>query len=264
MYVIPIYTMNGNVEKNSKKLLDPSFYTTPDNVDILKTMLAHKADPNIHHTDRDTPLHLSVIQKNSEYVSTFLAARAEPNKRNDDGTTPLHYAAITYQCKSVELLLNNKANPNLDNNSSQTPLHAALSCFVNPQIMELLLSAKTNPNLQNISGNTPLHKAVICSETPAIVKVAQLLLQYGTHTNMVNNKDYTPLQLLAHEYSKHINSLDRYSPEELPIARKMGRMLVWHHYILLPHFAKAVPREIACIIASHLALLCAQQPTIWS
>ena len=84
-----------------------------------------------------------------------------------------------------------------------------------------------------------------------MLKEAQLLLQYGAQVDIVNNNQYTPLQLLA-TY-----------PPTLRV-REMGRLFVWHHYILLPHFIKTVPREIACIIASHVALLCAEQPTIWS
>ena len=50
-----------------------------------------------------------------------------------------------------------------------------------------------------------------------------------------------------------------------PTTRKMGRLLVWYQYILLPHFIKHVPEKAhAWAIASHVALICAEQPTIWS
>ena len=238
-----------------KKLLDSYFYTTTDNVALLKTMLAHKANPNVHHTDGDTPLHLSVIQKNSEYVSILLAARAEPNKRNNDGDSPLRYAVLERQYKSIQLLLKAKAAPNLVNKAKDTPLHYTITTHVSIPTVKLLLFAKTNPNFQNISGNTLLHKAAIWSEVPEMIKAAQLLLQYGVHVDIVNNQHYTPLQLLT------------IYPPTLRV-RKMGRMLVWHH-ILLHDFAKLVPEiipetAIACVIASHLALHLAEQPTIWS
>ena len=251
MHVLHTYTMNDNQDHDRKKLLDSSFYTTTDNGELLKTMLARNIDPNIHNTDGNIPLHFAASNICPEYISILITAGANPNKINWYSCTPLHYAATAQQYESIQLLLNNKANPNLANNSSETPLHAAINYFVNPQIVELLLSSKTNPNLQNMYGNTPLHKAVIWPNVSEIVEVAQLLLQYGAQVDIVNNQHYTPLR-----------SLTTYTLT--PGIRKMGRMLVWHHYILLPHFTKVVPKEIACIIASHVALLCAEQPTIWS
>ena len=184
---------------------------------------------------------------------------------NDYGCSPVHKTIYNPGVNSLLLLLNNKADPNLVDIKNQTPLHySTMISTPNIPAVELLLSVNANPNLKDIYGDTPLHNAIRWCKVPCMAKVAQLLLQYGTHTNMVNNKDYTPSQLLAHKYSKHIDSLDRYSSEELPIARKMGRLLVWYQYILLPHFTTLMPKEIARIVASHVALLCAKQPTIWA
>ena len=100
---------------------------------------------------------------------------------------------------------------------------------------------------------------MIQEPVPELLKIVHLLLQRGADVNVFNNQPHAPLQLLAHTYGKM-----SWPPVSLSILRKMGRLLVWHHYILLPHFTKAVPKEIACIIASHAAFVCTEQPTIWS
>ena len=61
MYVLPGYTMNGNVNEYSKNFLDHSFYATPKNIDLLKEMLVHNADPNIEKSSGNTPLHLAAL-----------------------------------------------------------------------------------------------------------------------------------------------------------------------------------------------------------
>ena len=85
-----------------------------------------------------------------------------------------------------------------------------------------------------------------------MINNGQLLLQYGTQVDTLDNSNRTPLQLLAH-------------PKVSPTARKMGRLLVWYHYILLPHFIKHVPEKAhAWAIASHVAVVCAEHPSVWS
>ena len=144
------------------------------------------------------------------------------------------------------------------------PLHRIINYSVNVQIVELLLSANANPNLKNKGGNAPLHKAAMWSQTPERIKAIQLLLQYSAQLDDVNNQQKTPLQLLASYYNQN-----SYAPKirsnAREIARKMGRLLVWYQYILLPHFIKHVPEKAhACAIASHVALVCAENKTIWS
>ena len=255
MYVLHTYAMKDNRDDNGEHLLDFSFYATPDNIKLLKDMLAHNIDPNMQDTNGSTPLQLTVLQHNSEYVSILLAARADPNKRNNYRDTPLHNASVKQQCESIQLLLKAKANPNLVDAYKDTPLHYTITTHVSMRTVELLLSGNASPNLKNIAGNTPLHKAANCSHIPEMIKTAQLLLQYGAQVDIVNNQHYTPLQLLTTYIST-------------PSRRKMGRLFVWH-YILLRDFAKLVPEiipetAIACAIASQLALHLAEEPTIWS
>ena len=257
MYVLPTYTMNNKADENSEQLLDPSLYRTPSNVGLIKTILSHKVDPNIQNSVGKTPLHLAVLLLNftglkrpPKSVALLLSAGAETNKRDNYGATPLHCAVLQNQLKSIKLLLKAKADPNLADNDNNTPLHYAINSNVNTKTVELLLSANADPNLKSIYGNTPLHKATTRSDVRKMVKAAQLLVQYGTQIDSVNNEHYTPLQLLA-------------TQQENPFAQKMGRLLVWH-YLLLHEFTKLVPAQIVHLLASHIALICAQEPTIWS
>ena len=133
MYGLPTYTMNGNLDETRKKLLDSYFYGTLGNEELLKTMLTHKADPNIQDIHGNTPLHLAMRRKNLDYGAILLAAGANPNIENYKGDTPLHIAAGSGLVKSIQLLLNSKGNPNLVNFYRQTPLHSALHNGLTPQ-----------------------------------------------------------------------------------------------------------------------------------
>ena len=251
MYALPTYTMNGNIDQsNQQKLLDDLLYHE-SNTKLLKDMLAHNANPNIENSYGNTPLHFAALHRSPQCLAILLDAGALPNKQNSYRVTPLHYAVGERQYNSIQLLLKAKADPNLVNKDKDTPLYKAITTHVDIPTVKLLLCANTNPNWQDIEGQTLLHSVVRWSHVAKMVKFAQLLLQYGAQVDIVDNKHNTPLQLLAPK---------KYSP----IARKMGRLLVWYHYILLPHFAKVVPKEIAHIVASHVALLCAKYPIIWS
>ena len=92
MYGLPTYTMDGNLDENNKKLLEWLFYWNTDNVELLKSMLTHKADPHIQDIDGDTPLHLAARIEHPVYLSILLSAGAKPNKPNNYKQTPLHYA----------------------------------------------------------------------------------------------------------------------------------------------------------------------------
>ena len=261
----PTYAMNDKVDEHSKKLLDVSFYNTHENnEELLKTILANKADPNIHDKNfvKYNPLHRAVSSEHPTYVSILLSAGANPNIQGCFGERPLDDAAYTGKIGSIQLLLNNKANLSLTDPWGNTPLHKAIHVEGNPQAVELLLSAKANPNFKSLLGNTPLHKAAYEAThearrkyaKPRMFIIVQLLLQYGADINIINHEGFTALQLR----SKDLND---------PIARKMGRLLVWHS-ILLREFTKLVPNlipetVIAYIIASHAAAICAEEPTIW-
>ena len=199
----------------------------------------------------------------------FLSARANPNpnKINYYSESPLYHAAAGQHFESIQLLLRAKANPNLaDKHYQATALHDAIGYSLNTSVVELLLSAHANPNLKNREGNTSLHYAALWPELPKIIKTVQLLLQYGAQVNIINNKGSTPLQLIAINYYEGSYN---YSPQVSSRIKKMGRLLVWYHYILLPHFIKQVPevipeKAIVYVLASHLALLCAENKTVWS
>ena len=275
MYGFHTYTMNSNIDERSKKLLDRCFYENTDNVEPLKTMLAHKANPNIQDTDGYTPLHFATSSNiYPEYISILINAGAKPNERTNKGYSSLHLAVNPGNLSSIQLLLHAKADPNLADNYKNTPLHHAIFHNVNVQALELLLSAHANPNLKNHWGCTPLHTGVgvyyfnLIKLMPELINPMQLLLQYGSQVDIVDNRQLTPLQLLATNYqflATNYYDCNHYSLKIGFIARKMGRLLVWYQYILLPHFIKHLPEKAhACAIASYVALICAEQPTIWS
>ena len=130
--------------------------------ELVKILLAHKADPNQAITEGErkglTPLHLAANKGHKEVIKILLAHKTDPNLAlTSDGSTSLFIAAKNGYLEAVQLLLDNKANPNLARKDGATPLHWAAQ-EGNLEVVKLLLpaGAKVNKVSKDI---TPLFMA---------------------------------------------------------------------------------------------------------
>ena len=73
----------------------------------------------------DTPLHVAAMNGRTEVVKLLLAGKADVNARNDYGVTPLHNAAGNGLTEVVALLLAGGADVNAKDEFGQTPLKMA-------------------------------------------------------------------------------------------------------------------------------------------
>ena len=66
----------------------------PDGIDVLKLLLAFKADPNQRGVNDHTPLHMAVTERNLPAVELLLQAGADPRLRTriDQCQTPREMA----------------------------------------------------------------------------------------------------------------------------------------------------------------------------
>lgn len=81
------------------------------NENTVKSLLAHKSDPNISNRDGNTALSLALsafdLDKQKGIIEALLKAGANPNAADTDGYTPLFYALTRCNVNIVKLLAEN-------------------------------------------------------------------------------------------------------------------------------------------------------------
>lgn len=148
------YPLHLAVLSNKKILID--YILDCDNV-----------NKSVTNRNKNTALHLAVMNGNAEAVGQLVFAGAKVNKRNEDGNTSLHLAAslkentnevIKALAESVELELE------IVNNAQKTPLQVANDCgneIAKSCIGELISERKKNEeNIKRIIGEVPEKAAV--------------------------------------------------------------------------------------------------------
>ena len=165
----------------------PPLAVATDNVqlDIIKLLLAHKADPNGKRVD-GSPLIFSAVN-NAEIMKAFLDAGAKPNV-NVGLNTPLN---VSRAPKVISLLLAAGADPEVN-----LPLIVSVEGD-HLQVAEALLKGGANVNA-TISGNgkTSLHIATERKNSEMIA----LLIAHKADVNARDKQGLTPLDYAAGKY----------------------------------------------------------------
>ncbi|MGC3943874.1 MAG: ankyrin repeat domain-containing protein [Chryseolinea sp.] len=96
-------------------------------LDIVKLLLTHKANPNIaaNNQMRVAPLHSACAISNYDIAELLLNAGADVNARQHLGVTPLHSAAHNGQTKLARLLIDSGADVNAKSDAGESPLAMA-------------------------------------------------------------------------------------------------------------------------------------------
>jgi ankyrin repeat protein len=169
---------------------NPRLAGTMDAVDIVKMLLAHKADPNArlkapllqrHHTAGDgslgagaTPLMRAAKSGDVEMMRVLIASGADPRMTMPNQSTVLMYAA------GLGWRDGSPAAPSYDQGS---PEEAAAA-------IELLLGLGLDINAANNNGETALHTAVTGRGDDTIVSA---LIAHGANVHALNKRGQTPL-----------------------------------------------------------------------
>ena len=163
-----------------------------DAVDVVRTLLEKKADPNAklkavimqrQHTGGDstlgagaTPLMRAAKSGDIAMVRLLLDAGADPMATLANGNSPLMFAA------GLGWRDGSPAAPSYD----QGPPEEAVATI------ELLLARGLDINTTNTNGDTPLHAAVSGRASHEIVKA---LIERGARLDVQNKRNLTPLAI---------------------------------------------------------------------
>ncbi|HEX5218752.1 MAG TPA: ankyrin repeat domain-containing protein [Verrucomicrobiae bacterium] len=101
-------------------------HTSSNGVEILKLLLATRADVNATAEYRQTPLHFAAQRGNTVAVKLLIEQKADLDARQRDRKTPLHLAASNGHVEVAKMLIENKANLNARDLYNNTPLMCAV------------------------------------------------------------------------------------------------------------------------------------------
>jgi ankyrin repeat protein len=182
-----------NIAQNSLEI----FHWAAENghLDIVRLLLARKADFNIHINDQNTckALSLAATQGHLSVARLLLAEGADPNVATENGFTPLHWAAENGQLELVNLLLANGAHCNTAAGPDGfTPLHLAVD-QAEVSVARLLLASGADPKIATEDGATPLHWATDDGD----LELTNLLLENGADLDITDDESWTSLHTAA-------------------------------------------------------------------
>jgi len=97
--------------------------------DVVRLLLAHKANPDIPTQNEEHlyPLHIALLNKNTAITKLLIEAGANVNNRQQTGLTPLHLAAQQGNIEIIVLLLEHGAIIELKNSNNKTASDLAAS-----------------------------------------------------------------------------------------------------------------------------------------
>ena len=140
-------------------------------LEIMKLLIAHKADVNRRARFMKTPLNVTAGSSHIASAKLLLANGAEVGLANGNGAFVTHESAFWGQPEMLEFLLTEaKVDPNLRSRNGQTALHYAMWNMISGKddynkpylkCIQLLLKHGTNPDLRGGNNNrTPLEMAL--------------------------------------------------------------------------------------------------------
>ncbi|KAJ3182641.1 hypothetical protein HDU87_007980 [Geranomyces variabilis] len=161
------------------------------NVELLRKLLAKRADPNVQCHAGFTPLHTAALSGTAEEATLLLRHGASVDIPGMNGDTPLFDAVTEGNDEVVELLLLHGANVAVVNENGQTPLTAGDQRMAT-LITDWLDKADAVTSL-NSDGYTPLHVACMSGKVEDFLHC----VKYGADVNCRGHNQQTPLHLAA-------------------------------------------------------------------
>ena len=151
---------------------------------LVEVLLSHKVNIDAQNDHQETALFIACYKGYSDIVKLLIEKNAKMDPVNRLGNTPLHMAVKTNTLDIVINLLQNGACVNIKGQHEMTPLHVAINQG-SEEALSLLLRHNPDVNAQEKNLETPLHKACkMGDESKAVI-----LLQCGVHNTTCKNKE---------------------------------------------------------------------------
>jgi ankyrin repeat protein len=134
--------------------------------------------------EKGSALHLATQQGHTEIIKLLLANKADINGKNDDGETPLHVAAREGQLAAAELLLKNKAGLEIKDKYGETALFKAVEWNSQSALAQFLILQGASIYAKSNSGSTLLEEAA----EAGLTEVAELIIKEDKEGLLIKNK----------------------------------------------------------------------------
>lgn len=149
------------------------------NLDLIRILLAHGADPSIRNAKSRTPLYKAVMRGHLDRATELLNYGADLEGGSDHhGWAALHTAVLAGDAAMTQLLCHHGACCDGRDRAGQTSLHYAVSKG-HVDVAAALLGAGADPNLLT-KGETPLCRATAQGSLP----IAKLLISWGANVSL--------------------------------------------------------------------------------
>ena len=204
-------------------------------VDIVKTLVKHKANVNTKTDSGDTPLTLAAINKHDNVVHALSDYNCEVLAKDKDSYNALLHSSCERGYVGIvrNLVTKHKANIGAKTNSGDTPLHLAASYGQLQVTIDLINEFNCDINVKGYMGRSLLHSACASSDD----SIVEYFVRYLSPL-LVDDDGNTPLHTVCNFYrndSPELTTLLKYNPPLL-VRNKDGKTPL----DLAPHKAKDV------------------------
>lgn len=142
-------------KKNAQEDMPIHLAADAGDVEIMKLLLAAKADISAKGANEQVPLHRAATGGNDNVIKLLLENGADVGAKDGDKDTPLHAATFKGKLGATKLLLAKGAQINAVNADEDTPLHGvAFSSVENPELAQALVDAGADRDYENKEGRT--------------------------------------------------------------------------------------------------------------
>ena len=130
------------------------------NVNLVRTLIEHKADITAKNNQSNMPVHIAVKYDREEVILALITEfGCDTNIAGSNGWTLLHYACKEGNVNLVRTLIEHKADITAKNNQSNMPVHIAVKYDREEVILALITEFGCDTNIADFKGWTLLHYA---------------------------------------------------------------------------------------------------------